>query len=79
LLNMHTMARTAQRTMKKTPAWLVAVVDQGVIAVTNFEAFDDFWRASGLAGWDVYSLISVTLLSSLGLVRTLIGLPGWLH
>jgi hypothetical protein len=73
------MARTAQRTMKKTPAWLVAVVDQGVITVTNLTLSILFSRASGLAGRNVYSLISVTLLSSLGIVRTLIGLPGWLH
>lgn len=61
--------------IRRLPAWLLAVLDQGVIAVTNLTLSIIFSRTVGLSGLGVYSLISVTLLSSLGMVRTLVGDP----
>lgn len=57
------------------PRWTLAVADQAVVALTNFVLAVAIARAADLAALGVYSLLSATLLTCLGLNRTLVTDP----
>lgn len=66
-----------RRASSLLPRWLPAVMDQGLIAVTNFAMSIAIARAGGVGTLGIYALVLTAMLTTLGLVRMLVTEP-WL-
>lgn len=66
-----------QRQLPRLPKWLAAVIDQGLIAVTNLTMSVAMARAGGISELGTYALVGTAMLMALGVTRMLVSEP-WL-